>query len=101
MGFLTGSILHILSSILVSIFNLTPNPEGTGRSATSVRAAREKKKLEQAWQTSTVKNERRTAEPSMEKKYAEWLETDQGPVREDRGLLRQTILEEDDSEAGF
>jgi len=31
----------------------------------------------------------------MEKKYSEWLETDQG-------LLRQTILEEDDdSEEGF
>jgi hypothetical protein len=38
----------------------------------------------------------------MEKKYAEWLETDRGQRVEDQGLLRQTILEEDDdSEEGF
>ena len=88
-GLLTGSILHISSSILVSVFNLSPTPEETGRSAASVRAAREKKQLEQAWQSSTIKNESWKAAPSMEKKYSEWLETDQG-------LLSQTILEEDD-----
>ena len=88
-GLLTGSILHISSSILVSVFNLSPTPEETGRSAASVRAAQEKKLLEQAWQSSTIKNDNWNAEPSMEKKYSEWLETDQG-------LLSQTILEEDD-----
>ena len=97
-GLLTGSILHISSSILVSVFNLTPAPEETGRSAASVRAAREKKKkLEQAWQSSTTRTERGKLkeDPSMEKKFSEWLETDQG-------LLSQTILEEDDdSEEGF
>jgi hypothetical protein len=63
-----------------------------------VRAAREKKKLEQAWHSSTTKTERGDwkDDPSTEKKYYEWLETDQG-------LLGQTILEEDDddSEQGF
>jgi hypothetical protein len=94
-GLLTGSILHISSSLLVSIFNLTPTPEETGRSAASVRAAREKKQLEQAWQSSRTKTERWKEEPSTEKKFSEWLETDQG-------LLSQTILEEDDdSEEGF
>ncbi|KAH8768035.1 hypothetical protein BGZ57DRAFT_856573 [Hyaloscypha finlandica] len=96
-GLLTGSILHMSSSILVSIFNLTPTPEEIGRSAASVRAAREKKKLEQAWQSSTTKVEsgKWKGEPSTDKKYSEWLEID-------RGLLRQTILEEDDdSEEGF
>ena len=89
-GLVTGSILHVSSSILVSVFNLTSTPEETGRSAASVRAAREKKKLEQAWQSSTTKTE-----PSTKRRYSEWLETDQG-------LLRQTILEEDDdSEEGF
>jgi len=88
----------------VSIFNLTPAAEETGRPAASVQAAREKMKLEQAWQSSTIKNERGSwkTEPSMEKKYAEWLEADRGQRVEDQGLLRQTILEEDDdSEEGF
>jgi hypothetical protein len=96
-GLLTGSILHISSSILVSVFNMTPAPEETGRSAASVRAAREKKKLEQAWQSSTTRIERGKLkeDPSMEKKFSDWLETEQG-------LLSQTILEEDDdSEEGF
>lgn len=103
-GILTGSMLHITSSILVSIFKLTSTPEETGRSAASVRAAREKKKLEQAWQSSTIKNERGSWKTELltEKKYAEWLETDRGQRGEDQGLLRQTILEEDDdSEEGF
>ncbi|KAE9374503.1 hypothetical protein N431DRAFT_334970 [Stipitochalara longipes BDJ] len=95
-GFLTGFILHMFSSILVSIFNLTPTPGETRRSTASVRAAREEKRLEQAWQSSTVKTERGNwkEDPSTEKKYSEWLETDQG-------LLRQTILEEDDDSEGF
>jgi hypothetical protein len=102
-GLLTGFLLHISSSILVSLFNLNPAPEETTQSAASVRAARETKKLEQAWQSSTFKSERAwKAESSRDSKYAEWLETDLGKRREDQGLFRQTILEEeDDSEDGF
>ena len=101
-GILTGSILHITSSTLVSIFNLTPAAEETGRPAASVRAVREKRKLEQAWQSSTIKNKRGVweAEPSTEEKYAEWLEVDRGQRVEDQGLSRQTILEEDDDSEG-
>jgi hypothetical protein len=103
-GLLTGSMLHVSSSILVSVFNLTPTPEETGRSAASMRTAREKKKLEEAWQSSTIKSEggNWAAEPSTEKKYAAWLEMDHSQRRDEKGLLRQTILEEDDdSDGGF
>jgi hypothetical protein len=100
-GLLTGVTLYISSSVLVSIFNLTPDPEEKGHSAASFRAAREKKKmqqqqLEQEWQNSILKNEDSTwkSDSSMEK-YAEWLEKGRGYRRED-GLLGQTILEEDD-----
>jgi hypothetical protein len=100
-GLLTGVTLYISSSVLVSIFNLTPDPEEKGHSAASFRAAREKKKkqqqqLEQEWQNSILKNEDSTwkSDGSMEK-YAEWLEKGRGHRRED-GLLGQTILEEDD-----
>lgn len=42
------------------------------------------------------------SDPSLERKYAEWLEKDVGKRKEDQGLLGQTIIEEDDdSEAGF
>jgi hypothetical protein len=80
------------------MFNLKPISEETGRSAVSVRAIREQKKLhklENAWQSSTFKSEDLNArsEPSLDK-YAEWLE------KTDQGVLGQTILEEDDSD-GF
>lgn len=102
-GLVTGSILHLSSTVLISLFNLTPTPEETGRSAASVRAAREQKKLEDAWQSSSSMGEARLrADPLVEKKYAEWLEKDVGKRREGDGLLGQTILEEeDDSEDGF
>jgi hypothetical protein len=103
-GLITGSILHVASTLLVSIFNLTPIPEEKGRSAASVRVAREQKKLEDAWQNSAVKLEhrKRRGDGTMEKKYAEWLEMDVGKRKEDQGLLGQTIIEEDDdSEDGF
>ncbi|KAG0648191.1 hypothetical protein D0Z07_5423 [Hyphodiscus hymeniophilus] len=71
-------------------------PEDTGRSAASVRAARENKKLEDAWQSSSSRGEASLrVDPTMEKKYAEWLEKDIGKRRED-SILGQTILEEDD-----
>ncbi|PVH85399.1 hypothetical protein DL98DRAFT_44923 [Cadophora sp. DSE1049] len=92
-GLITGSILHLSSSLLVSVFNLTAIPEGTGRSAASVRAAREQKKLEQAWDRIPSKSEKGDLrnDPEMEK-FAEWLE------KGDQGVLGQTILEEDDSD---
>ena len=100
-GLITGSILYLSSTVLISTFNLTPVPEETGRSAASVRTAREKRKLEDAWQSSSSRGESRLkADPAMEKRYVEWLEKDVGKRRED-GLLGSTILEEDDSENSF
>jgi len=92
-----GGTLHLSSTLLVSLLNLAELPEESGRSAASVRAAREQKKLEEAWRGSTLKGgtERWRGDPSMEK-YSQWLEKDAGKRKEDQGLLGQTILEEED-----
>ncbi|CZR58916.1 uncharacterized protein PAC_08808 [Phialocephala subalpina] len=101
-GLVTGSVLHLSSTVLVSLFDLTPTPEEKGRTAASVRAAREKK-LEQVWQDSQVKDEDGNWKNgiSMEK-YVEWLEKNATQRGDDHGLLGLTILEEeDDSEDEF
>lgn len=90
------------SAVLVSIFNLTPTTEETGRSAASVRADREQKRLENAWQDSFSKSPptKSVADTSMEK-YAEWLDKDSGKRRDDQGLFGTILEEDDDSEDGF
>jgi hypothetical protein len=99
-GLVTGSLLHLSSTVLVSLFNLTPIPEEQGRSAVSVRGAQEQRKLGEVGQSSSSTGLR--SDPSLEKKYVEWLEKDVGKRKEDQGLLGQTIIEEDDdSEAGY
>lgn len=97
-GLITGSLLHLSSVVLVSVLNLTPIPEEIGRSAASVRSAREQKKLEEVWQSSKAQADqaRWRSDTSTERKYAEWLEKDIGKRREEQGVLGQTILEEDD-----
>ncbi|XMA12394.1 hypothetical protein WAI453_005185 [Rhynchosporium graminicola] len=92
-GLVTGSMLHFTSNLLVSVLNLTAVPVETGRSAASIRADREKKNHDQAWDRIPTKNETGLLrnDPEMEK-FAEWLE------KGDQGLLGQTILEEDDSD---
>jgi len=97
-GIITGSLLHISSTVLVSMFDLATVPEETGRAAASVRAAREQKKLEGAWESSVAKGEsaRLRNNPSSRKKQAEWLESELAKRRDDQGLLGQTIIEEDD-----
>ena len=97
-GLLTGSVLHLSSSILVSLFNLTTVPEDPGCSQASVRAPREQKKLEEAWQSSPSKGDPNKSkfDTSMQKKYAEWLEKDVRKRRTGQGVLGQTIIEEDD-----
>jgi len=95
-GLITGSILHLSSSVLVSLFNLSSNPEQSGRTAASIRAARAQKKRD-----SQGFGSMREIDPSIEKKYARWLEKN-GGGREEQGLLGQTIIEEDDdSEDAF
>jgi hypothetical protein len=103
-GLVTGSLLHLSSTVLASLFNLTPTLEEKGRSAVSVRRVKEQRKLEEVWQSSSSAGDRARlrSDPSLERKYAEWLEKDVGKRKEDQGLLGQTIIEEDDdSEAGF
>lgn len=102
-GLATGSILYLTSNFLVSILNLEQMPEDKGRTAASVRAAREQKKLGDAWQSSTGRTEQKLWRDDivMEKKYTEWVEKNAGKRREDQGLLGQTILEEEDSDDDF
>jgi len=102
-GLLTGSILHFSSNIIISILDLHSKPQESGRTAASVRAAREKK-LEEAWQTVTPaggNQGRARLGEALKKEYAEYLDKDGGKKREGQGLLSLTILEEDDSEDGF
>ncbi|PQE30730.1 PMP-22 EMP MP20 Claudin tight junction domain-containing protein [Rutstroemia sp. NJR-2017a WRK4] len=90
-GLITGSILHLSSSVLISLLNLSPAPEELGRSAASVRAARAQKQRDSKQDPLKWK-----IDPSVEKKYAEWLEKDGGGRKDEQGLLAQTIIEEDD-----
>lgn len=98
-GLATGSILHLSSTILASLFNLNTVPEETGRTAASVRASRENKKLETAWQRSTMKSgDAGLHDEAMAEGYPKWPGSDVGYRKEDQSLLAQTILEEDDSD---
>ncbi|CAG8962252.1 hypothetical protein HYFRA_00005305 [Hymenoscyphus fraxineus] len=98
-GLVTGSILHLSSSALISLLNLTPEPEGKGRSAASVRAAREKRMLEDAWDSSVLRESETGDSSSSARKQTIWL--DRGRRGKKQDLLRQTILEEDDDSGDF
>jgi hypothetical protein len=103
-GLLTGSLLHFSSSILTKALNIQALPEQSGRTAASVRATREKQRLEDAWQASTPirSNQARARVEDTSRDYSEYIEKDRGKRKEGQGLLSQTILEEeDDSEDGF
>jgi len=101
-GLITGSILHLSSAVLVSLFNLSPTHEEREPKAPS--HSPEHENLEKSWQNSLSKGRQQTLLPddSLERKYAEWLEKSRGKSNEDQSLLGQTILEEeDDFENGF
>jgi hypothetical protein len=97
-GLVTGSILHLSSTILTSVFNLNPVPEEKERSNASVHSAQEQSNLEKTWQSSLYRGHLETLRPddSLEKKYAEWLEENRGKNKVDQSLFGQTILEEED-----
>ncbi|KAB8299912.1 hypothetical protein EYC80_000155 [Monilinia laxa] len=96
-GLITGLILRISSSLLTSLFKLTPSPEETGRSVSSIRAAQGEKK-----RNSNPDLLKWKVDPSVERRYSEWLEKNGGRKRDEHGLLAQTIIEEeDDSDDGF
>ena len=93
LGLITGSILHISSSLLISLFNLTAIRDDSLRSAASIRATRQTTKLQDALQATAGSF---GGDTLVEKKYAEWLGKDLGSRGGHHGLLRQTIIEEDD-----
>ena len=100
-GLFTGTFLHFSSSLLTRVLDLRTSPQESGRTAASVRAARERKRLEDAWQASTPirsRQARRRMEDTS-KDYSEYVEKDRGKRKEGQGLLSQTILEEDDDSA--
>lgn len=94
-GLVTGGALHLSSTVMVSLFNLSAVTEEKGRTAASVRAAREQRKLESAWKSSILVSDggRWRGDPTMEN-YSHWLEKDKR--KDDQSLLGQTIIEEDD-----
>jgi hypothetical protein len=90
--------------MLTQALNLQASPEHSGRTAASVRAAREKKRLEDAWKASTPfrSGHERARVEETSKGHSEYIEKDRGKWKEGQGLLSQTILEEDDdSDDGF
>jgi len=103
-GLVTGSILHLTSTVLVELFNLVPTAEDKRRSIASVRDSREQIKLEEVWQNSSLRGIQggSKAQALPGKDYAEWLDKSSGKRRDNQRLVKQTILEEDDdSEEGF
>ncbi|QSZ30635.1 hypothetical protein DSL72_000193 [Monilinia vaccinii-corymbosi] len=92
-GLITGSILRLSSSLLASLFKLTSSPEVTG----PIHAAQGQKK-----RNSKADPFKWKLDPSVERRYSEWLEKDGGRNKDEHGLLAQTIIEEDDdSDDGF
>ncbi|KAI9746527.1 MAG: hypothetical protein M1818_000240 [Claussenomyces sp. TS43310] len=101
-GIITGSVLHFSSSLLITALGLRPTAEEKTRTAASVREARQQKKLEDSWQTST-RAARDTAARAelLRQEYAEYFDRDRGKRKDGAGLLSQTILEEDDDSDNF
>ena len=99
--------MFALSRLLAAIFALDSQPEESGRTAASVRAAREKRKLQAIQETSNEQAMMRIKETLlMRQEYNDYLSQDRLRVssREKGGLLApsQVILEEeDDSDDAF
>lgn len=76
---------------------MTSSPEETGDSMVSIPTAQKPKKRNSKPDILKWK-----VDPSVEKRYSEWLEKDGGRKKYEHGLLAQTIIEEDDdSDDGF
>jgi len=106
-GLSTGAVLFVLSRLLSAIFTLDLPPEENGRTAASVRAARQKKKLQAIQEASNEQAMMRIKDTLlMRQEYNDYLSQDRLRVssREKGGLLApsQVILEEeDDSDDAF
>ncbi|KAI9721448.1 MAG: hypothetical protein M1812_002210 [Candelaria pacifica] len=93
-GILTGSVLHLSSSFLITTLNLQSGPEEDEPLPISIVAARRQKRSARL-ETPMVKlKQSPRIDTSMNREYADWLEKDRG--RRKNGLLSTTILEEDD-----
>ncbi|KAG9232452.1 hypothetical protein BJ875DRAFT_78325 [Amylocarpus encephaloides] len=101
-GLATGSILHFSSTALVSFLHMIPSPQQRGQTAVSVRPNREEQQSDDAPNTSESSNNTDAlatqALPAI-RIQASWLELNRSRRRQKQGLLSQTILEEDESEA--
>lgn len=97
-GLVAGFILHFSSTIVVSVCNLESKPEDE----MPLRAPKEPKTLrgkERDEDYSSGAELKWKLDPSVEKKYSEWLEKKRA---DDRDLFKHAILEEDsDSLDGF
>jgi hypothetical protein len=104
-GLSTGTFLYFLSTLLTAILSLNSPSDETGRTAASVRATRQKKRIEALQESSNAQARIRIEETlNMKREYESWLEKDRKLGRGGAGLLArsQTILEEeDDSDDGF
>lgn len=88
--------------MLIKLLGLHPLPAYTSRTAASVRAAREKRKIEDAWHIPAPPGHlrgRNWLEDPL-KEYSEYLDKDRAKRIDGHGLLSQTILEEDDDSGG-
>lgn len=95
---MTGSALHLSSILLGSILGLS-TPLQLSPTASPTPSVQKRRSLEQeqeAFPRAKDLDQRKT-EGSAIKQYEEWVEKSRNPRRrEDRNLLEQTILEEDD-----
>ncbi|KAG9247873.1 hypothetical protein BJ878DRAFT_122024 [Calycina marina] len=96
-GLLTGAILYVSSSILMSIFNLASTT--VKQTPDSAKAVRGYINMESAWQSLSSRGEgvRLGREFSLERQFTERQAKNDGRLPE-QGLSSQTILEEDDSD---
>ncbi|KAI9700441.1 MAG: hypothetical protein M1836_002456 [Candelina mexicana] len=93
-GILTGSVLHLSSSFLVTALNLESVPAEHEPLPLSIAAARRKKRAERSEVPMAKLKQRPTIDTSLIRDYTVWLEKDRG--RRKNGLLSTTILEEED-----
>lgn len=111
-GLFTGTFLHFTSSILITALDLRPGPEDSKpptRTMKSIREAREKRQLDEAWSSSLLSRSKeihesrdRDAKERMEAALGGQLKYDDLARNNGRALQGTTILEEeDDSEDDF
>ncbi|MCJ1361522.1 hypothetical protein MMC16_000622 [Acarospora aff. strigata] len=96
-GAVTGLILHLSSSLVLTTLNLDAVDKEHGQTIASYRAEKRKKQRQGVNQALPRLGPHRTRDRSLQGQYTDWLEMDGG--QGGKGLQSTTILEEnDDSE---